>query len=95
MSLPSAVQVLEMREGDCNEHATLAVALLRAAGVPARLVLSAFLDGTRFTPGSNTRRFRWVSHDPTWGQEEADVGHVRFLWAVSTPNWHCCKWSAI
>ena len=83
VSLPSAVQVLEMREGDCNEHATLAVALLRAAGVPARLASGlAFLDGkflfhawVEYHDGA-----RWVSADPTWGQEEADVGHVRFLW---------------
>lgn len=32
----SAVEVLDDLEGDCTEHAALSVALLRAAGVPAR-----------------------------------------------------------
>ncbi len=32
----TAVEVLENRAGDCTEHAALAVALLRAAGLPAR-----------------------------------------------------------
>ncbi len=34
----SALEVLERREGDCTEHAVLLVSLLRAAGIPARVV---------------------------------------------------------
>src|SRR2546430_10346076 len=33
---PGALQALEARLGDCNEHAVLYVALARAAGLPAR-----------------------------------------------------------
>ncbi|MBI4501610.1 MAG: transglutaminase domain-containing protein, partial [Gemmatimonadetes bacterium] len=36
VSVPSAVQVLETRRGDCNEHTVLFVALARALGIPAR-----------------------------------------------------------
>ena len=35
-SVPSAVQVLEARQGDCNEHTVLYVALARSLGLPAR-----------------------------------------------------------
>jgi len=38
-SLPSAVEVLESREGDCNEHTTLFVALARSLGLPAKIAI--------------------------------------------------------
>lgn len=34
--VPSAVEVLETKSGDCNEHTVLFVALARASGIPAR-----------------------------------------------------------
>ncbi|NIO00835.1 MAG: hypothetical protein GTO42_01635 [Candidatus Latescibacteria bacterium] len=34
----SALEVLESREGDCTEHSVLLASLLRAAGIPARVV---------------------------------------------------------
>jgi transglutaminase-like putative cysteine protease len=33
----SALEVIELREGDCTEHAVLLAALARAAGIPARV----------------------------------------------------------
>jgi len=36
VALASAKETLQTRQGDCSEHATLLVALLRAAGIPAR-----------------------------------------------------------
>jgi hypothetical protein len=38
VSIPSALDVLQTREGDCNEHATLFAALSRAAGVPTKIL---------------------------------------------------------
>jgi hypothetical protein len=38
-TFPSALETLESGYGDCGEHAVLLAALLRAAGVPARVVL--------------------------------------------------------
>jgi transglutaminase-like putative cysteine protease len=35
----SAVEVLESRAGDCSEHSVLLAATLRAAGIPARIVV--------------------------------------------------------
>lgn len=37
--VPSAVEVLQTKSGDCNEHAVLYVALARAAGIPSRLAV--------------------------------------------------------
>jgi hypothetical protein len=37
LAVPSALQVLKSRVGDCNEHAVLVTALLRAVGIPARI----------------------------------------------------------
>jgi transglutaminase-like putative cysteine protease len=37
MTVPGALEVLKTRVGDCNEHAVLLTALLRASGIPARL----------------------------------------------------------
>lgn len=37
VSLPSALDVLQRREGDCNEHTYLFVALARAVRLPARI----------------------------------------------------------
>ena len=82
VSVPNAVQVLKSQEGDCNEHATLAVTMLRAADIPSRIASGlAYLEGrylfhawVEYHNGE-----RWISADPTWGQGNADVGHVRFL----------------
>ena len=42
----SALEVLNDRTGDCSEHSVLLVALLRAAGIPARVVSGlAYSDG--------------------------------------------------
>ncbi len=35
LSVPSALEVLATKQGDCNEHAVLLTALCRAAGIPA------------------------------------------------------------
>ena len=39
MSIPSAVEVLRTRVGDCNEHTALYVAMARAAGIPSRVAI--------------------------------------------------------
>ena len=82
-SLPSALAVLDARVGDCNEHTVLAVALLRAAGLPARaaigVVWSEELDGFGYHAWPEVWLGRWVWMDPTFGQEVADATHVKLL----------------
>jgi hypothetical protein len=80
VSVPSAVQVLEARRGDCNEHTVLYVALARALGLPARTAAGlVYLDG-RFYYHAWPEVYLngWVAVDPTFGQFPADASHLRF-----------------
>jgi hypothetical protein len=82
--LPAASVILAQKVGDCTEHTWLAVALLRAAGVPARPVY-----GVAYT-GDIEQVFgyhawvevaingHWMAIDPTWGQPLADATHLKF-----------------
>lgn len=82
-SLPSALAVLDAREGDCNEHTVLAVALLRAASLPARaaigVVWSEEAGGFGYHAWPEVWLGRWVWTDPTFGQDIADATHVKLL----------------
>lgn len=80
VSVPSAVQVLEARRGDCNEHTVLYVALARALGLPARTAAGlVYVDG-RFYYHAWPEVYLngWVAVDPTFGQFPADASHLRF-----------------
>ncbi len=81
ISLPNALDVLESRKGDCNEHATLFTALARAAGIPTKLVLGlVFLDGKFYYHAWNEAFVgEWIAVDPTFGQLPADASHVKFV----------------
>jgi hypothetical protein len=77
---PGAVEVLRTRTGDGAEHARLAVALARAAGVPARIVEGLVrVDGSfHYHSWAEVRLRDWVGFDPALGQFPADAGHLRF-----------------
>jgi transglutaminase-like putative cysteine protease len=79
--IPSAVQVLESRQGDCNEHTVLYVALARALGLPTRKAAGVVhLDGRFFYHAwPEVWLGDWVAVDPTLGQFPADPSHIRFL----------------
>jgi len=81
MSVPSAVDVLKTKVGDCNEHAVLAAALLRSAGVPARIVAGVLYFEDRFYYHAWVEAYwgRWMAVDPVLGQIPADATHIRFL----------------
>ncbi len=84
MSIPSALEVLESRQGDCNEHTVLFTALARASDLPTRiaigLVWSDELDGFYYHAwpevwlGDRFQRF-----DPTLDQIPADATHLKLL----------------
>ncbi len=80
VSVPSAVQVLETRRGDCNEHTVLFVALARALGIPARTAAGlVHLNGHFYYHAWPEVYLRgWVAVDPTFGQVPADAAHIRF-----------------
>ena len=80
-SVPSALQVLESRQGDCNEHTVLYVALARALGLPARTAVGlVYLNGSFFYHAwPEVWLGEWVAVDPTFGQYPADASHIRFV----------------
>lgn len=81
-SLPNALQVLETRAGDCNEHAVLFAGLARAAGLPARVNAGVvYGDGVflyhawdEVWIGSG-----WLSVDPAFDQMPVDATHVKLI----------------
>jgi hypothetical protein len=78
--VPSALEVLKNRVGDCNEHTQLYVAMARAVGLPARVAAGlAYVDG-KFYYHAWPEVFlsEWVAVDPTFGQFPADAAHLRF-----------------
>jgi hypothetical protein len=80
ISVPSAVQVLDARRGDCNEHTVLYVALARALGIPARTAAGVVYLRGRFYYHAWPEVYLngWVAVDPTFGQFPADASHLRF-----------------
>lgn len=84
ISLPSALEVLRTRVGDCNEHAALYVALARATGIPARVAVGLVsLHGAFYyhawaevyvEEGSGGL---WLPVDPTLNEFPADATHIR------------------
>ncbi|HWP36188.1 MAG TPA: transglutaminase-like domain-containing protein [Gemmatimonadales bacterium] len=80
VSVPSAVQVLQSRRGDCNEHTVLYVALARAIGLPARTAAGlVYVDGRFYYHAwPEVYLADWVAVDPTFGQFPADASHLRF-----------------
>lgn len=81
MSVPSALQVLDARRGDCNEHTVLYVALARSLGLPTRTAVGlVHLRGTFYYHAwPEVWLDEWVAVDPTLGQYPADASHLRFL----------------
>jgi hypothetical protein len=81
LSVPSALQVLEARTGDCNEHTVLYVALARALGLPARTAVGLvhINDSFYYHAWPEVWLGEWVAVDPTLGQYPADASHLRFL----------------
>ena len=80
-SIPSALQVLDSKQGDCNEHTVLYVAMARALGLPARTAVGlVYLDGSFFYHAwPEVWLGEWVAVDPTFGQYPADAAHIRFV----------------
>jgi len=81
LSIPSALDVLRLKVGDCNEHATLFVALCRAAGIPCKLCAGIVYNQGSFYYHAWSEFYagRWVSADPTLDQLPADATHIRLI----------------
>jgi len=81
VSIPNALEVLQTRSGDCNEHTVLFNTLARAAGIPAKTVVGVvYLRGAFYYHAwSEVWLGDWVSLDSVLNQFPADVTHVKFL----------------
>jgi len=79
--------ILKSREGDCTEHTVLAMAILRAGGIPCRAAAGVVaVNGTigyhmwpQVAMGG-----KWISIDPTFDEKSADPSHI--VMAVSFLN---------
>lgn len=83
LSVPNAVETLQKRVGDCNEHAALLAAFARAAGIPAEVEAGVvYLRGHFYYHAWNVLFIRewggWVTADAVLGQFPADATHIRF-----------------
>jgi hypothetical protein len=81
ISIPSALEVLESKVGDCNEHTTLFTALTRAVGIPTRIITGIVLSDNNFYYHAWAEVYvgKWVSIDPTMNQFPADATHIGFV----------------
>ncbi len=81
LSVPDALEVLRTRVGDCNEHAVLLTALLRAVGIPARECVGVVYNDRRFFYHAWTEGYfgRWISMDATLNQMPTDATHIKLV----------------
>lgn len=80
-SVPSAVEVLETKEGDCNEHAILFAALARASGIPTKITVGVVYLNRAFHYHAWNKVYidgKWIPVDPTFGELPANPTHVQF-----------------
>ncbi|MEO0206581.1 MAG: transglutaminase family protein [candidate division WOR-3 bacterium] len=79
-SMPSAIDVLKTKEGDCNEHSILFAALARALGLPTKIYVGLVnLQGDAYFYHAWCAVWigQWVPVDPTFNQFPADVYHLK------------------
>jgi hypothetical protein len=81
ISVPSASEVLKTLQGDCNEHATLLAAFLRASGIPCRIVVGLVYSRGKFFYHAWNEAYigRWITMDATLDQMPADATHIKLL----------------
>jgi Transglutaminase-like superfamily len=82
VAFAAANEVARNLTGDCTEHAVLATAMCRAAGIPARVVVGLVyvesLKGFGFHMWYEIYvNQRWVALDPTYDQSSVDAVHVK------------------
>lgn len=88
-TLPNALQVLETRAGDCNEHAVLYAALARAVGLPARVVAGLVYQNGAFLYHAWNEVWLgddWLTVDAIFDQMPVDVTHIKLV--VGGPETH-------
>ncbi|MBM4103242.1 MAG: transglutaminase domain-containing protein [Planctomycetes bacterium] len=91
----SAAEVAQTRQGDCTEHAILAAAMCRSAGIPARVVC-----GLVYTDAIGTKKNvfgahmwaevfldgKWFPIDPTRAPNGFSAGHITLARGDGNPT---------
>lgn len=85
----TATAILEHRSGTCRQHAILMVALCRAAGIPARMVVGFAHNGQNQLAGHAWVQCRvgerWVDYDAAQGG--FDVAHLALWVGAQKPDY--------
>ena len=81
VSIPNALEVLQTKKGDCNEHTVLFNAIARAAGIPAKTVVGVVYlrNAFYYHAWSEVWIGEWISVDSVLNQFPADATHIKFL----------------
>ena len=85
VSLPSALEVLRTKIGDCNEHTALYVAMARSLGIPSRISVGlVYVRGAFYYHAwpevylaDGEDQGLWLPVDPTFNQFPTDGMHLR------------------
>jgi transglutaminase-like putative cysteine protease len=83
ISVPSAVEILQSRRGDCNEYATLFAAFARSLGIPTKICVGVVhMDGQFAYHAWNevyvpTENPPWQPVDSIFSQFPADATHIK------------------
>jgi len=81
VGIPTALEALSSKKGDCNEHAVLFTALARSAGIPSRVAAGVvYMDEAFYYHAwSEVWLGQWVAVDPALNQFPADATHIKFI----------------
>lgn len=78
----SPLETLKKGTGNCQSHARLYAALVRAAGIPSRFVSGLVYMGEGFVYHSWAESYldgKWVPVDPTFGEVPANLTHIKLV----------------
>ncbi len=78
VTIPSAIEVLHNKRGDCNEHSILYASLLRAIGIPSEIVVGLiYQEGYFWYHAWNAVYLnKWIFVDPTYFEFPASCLHI-------------------
>lgn len=79
VTIPTALDVLREKRGDCNEHAVLFTALARASGIPTDIVVGLIYQDGSYYYHAWVMVFigdRWIFVDPIFDEFPATVRHL-------------------
>lgn len=78
VTIPSAIEVLHNKKGDCNEHSILYASLLRAIGIPSEIVVGLiYQEGYFWYHAWNAVYLnKWIFVDPTYFEFPASCLHI-------------------